>query len=106
MRIWGVLACLFLLGGCVGYGIAEGVSVMSTEKSLGDHAVSLYSGKNCSSVRLEQGVTYCAEDEVQPNYPLYCYRSIGTVTCYDRPNPNHSRSQRVGENDHNYVKKP
>jgi len=36
-----------------------------TEKTIEDHVISLSSGKNCSSVRKEKGLTYCVEDEAQ-----------------------------------------
>ena len=106
MRILMAMAGLLLLGACVGYGFAEGISIISTEKSLGDHAVSIYSGKDCSTVRIERGGTYCAEDEVEPKILVYCYRTLGKVTCYDRPDPHKGRHRRVGNNDHNLIKGP
>jgi hypothetical protein len=57
MRILMAMASLMLLDACAGYGVAEGVSIISTEKSLSDHAVSIYSGKDCSTIRLERGDT-------------------------------------------------
>lgn len=83
------------LAGCVGAsgvvpGAAqlEGVSTIATEKPFTDHVVSFFSGKNCSSIRREKGQTYCEEDELQSAAPkVYCYRALGGVTCYDRPDP-------------------
>lgn len=101
------MASLLVLGACAVYGVAEGVSVISTEKSVADHAVSLYSGKDCSTVRIERGETYCAEDDVDPKILVYCYRTLGDVTCYDRPNPHKGGRQRaIGNNDHNLIKGP
>lgn len=106
MRILMAMASLLLLGACIGYGAAEGISTIITEKSLGDHAVSIYSGKDCSTVRIERGETYCAEDEVEPRILVYCYPTLGKVTCYDRPNPYNGRQRAVGNNDHNLIKGP
>ena len=83
-----------LLAGCAGSGFVpgaaqlEGVSTVVTQKPLTDHVVSFFSGKNCSTIRREKGQTYCEEDELQPGAPkVYCYRALGGVTCYDRPDP-------------------
>ncbi len=106
MRIMMAMAGLLLLGACTGYGAAEGISIMSTKKSLSDHVVSIYSGKDCSTLRIERGDTYCVEDEVEPKVLVYCYRTLGRVTCYDRPDPHKGRHRRVGINDHNLIKGP
>lgn len=37
-------------------------------------------------VRREKGLSYCVEEEVSPP-ESYCYRTLGEVSCYDRPNP-------------------
>jgi hypothetical protein len=37
---------------------------------------------------------------------VYCYRTLGKVTCYDRPDPHKGRHRRVGNNDHNLIKGP
>ena len=82
----------------------EAVSVMGSDKTVVDHVVSVGSGKDCSTLRKQQGLTYCVEDmpEIRPN--IYCYKDQGGVTCYDRSSPNNSRQQRVDRNDHNLPK--
>ena len=89
-----VLSSLLLLAGCAGSGFVpgaaqiEGVSVIATQRPFTDHVVSFFSGKNCSTIRREKGQTYCEEDELQSGAPkVYCYRALGGVTCYDRPDP-------------------
>ena len=99
------MASLLVLGACA-YGVAEGVSFITTEKSISDRAVSIYSGKDCSTVRIERGETYCAEDEVEPKVLVYCYRTLGKVSCYDRPDPYNGCQRAVGNNDHNLIKGP
>ncbi len=84
-RILATLAVGLLIAGCAAAVGVEGVSVIATDKTLGDHVISLSSGKNCSSVRKERGLTYCEEDEVVPQMNVYCYRTLGEVTCYDKP---------------------
>jgi len=64
--------------------ISTGVT-MASDKTLVDHLVSYNSGKDCSTVRTEQGRTYCREDEPNPAYAGYCYPTIGDVTCYAEP---------------------
>ncbi len=63
----------------------EGASAIVTDKTITDHIVSIASGKNCSTVRTERGLYYCEEDEPKGETRVYCYKTIGAVTCYDRP---------------------
>lgn len=79
----------------------EGVSLMGTDKTVVDHVISIGSGKDCSTVRREKGLTYCVEDTPVAQQNLYCYRDLGGVTCYDKPAPNRSTQQRVDRNEHN-----
>ena len=97
MRLLGVIASLFLLGACGQLAGAEGASVIVTDKTFTDHIVSLGSGKDCSTLRTLADLTYCVEDEVAPKYISYCYRTLGNVTCYDRPNPFNGRQQIIDE---------
>lgn len=85
-RVLAIFAVCILAAGCVG-GVAgvEGVSVMATDKTVVDHVISLSSGKNCSSLRKELGMTYCEEDEKIPQMNVFCYRTLGEITCYDKP---------------------
>ncbi|MBO6948535.1 MAG: hypothetical protein JJ855_11215 [Rhodospirillales bacterium] len=107
-RLSAVLVLIFALAasGCSMLVPAEGVSLMGTEKTLGDHLISLSSGKNCSTVRREQGLTYCEEDMPQIRQNIYCYRDLGGVTCYDKADPHgvNQNQQRVDRNDHNLPK--
>lgn len=78
------------------YSILSGVSVMATDKTIPDHIASYRSGKDCSTVRTEQGRTYCREDESRPQPVAYCYRTIGDVTCYAEPDPARQPGDTVG----------
>ena len=97
-----VIVGLFGLGGCSGLGASadtavlgggsvaplvalDGASIIATDKTIGDHLISVASGKNCSTVRTELGMHYCEEDEPKGEATVYCYRTLGAVSCYDRP---------------------
>ena len=109
MRKVATAALGILLGACGSvppYAMIDGAVVVGTEKTMADHAISLSSGKDCSLVRIERGLTYCKEDEVAgPRPNLYCYRELAGVSCYNQPDPRRSEQARVGNNDQNYVKK-
>jgi len=96
-----VAAVVVGLGGCTDFGFVEGASLMATDKTMLDNAISLLSGKDCSTVRKEAGRTYCVEDEPNPTPAVHCYKTLGDVTCYDRSDPYGDGQQKVGINDHN-----
>ena len=75
--------------------------MVGSQKTLGDHIISYVSGKDCSTVRRNLGRTYCVEDEPNPVPRVFCYPTIGKVTCYDRPDPRRQPFEKVGRNDHN-----
>jgi len=93
------------LAGMPFVGQAEALTVMTTDKTLADHVISLSSGKNCSTVRREKGLHYCEEDEPDAKPAVFCYKTLANVTCYDRPDPHAGGYQKVGDNEHNLVKK-
>ncbi len=96
-----VAACV-LLAGCTNQMVAlEAGTLMTTDKTVADHVISWASGKDCSTVRWELGRTYCKEDEPRPVANVYCYRTLGDVTCYDRPDPYGNREQKMGVFEHN-----
>jgi len=103
-----VLLGLLAVAGCSlvpGYAEVEGVTVMATKKTITDNIASYYSGKDCSTLRKNQGLTYCKEDQVHPKANVYCYTTLGKVTCYDRPDPFDPSRQELGDNDQNYIRK-
>lgn len=102
---FGALAGLALVGGLsgcealydvathditMGAGVVTIATVAATDKTIPDHFVSLVSGQDCSLVRYGQGGYYCVH-RLPENTPvetrLYCYRSIGAITCYDKAVP-------------------
>jgi len=107
-----VLSLLVAVAGC-GIGAAgipgvaevESVTVIATDKTITDHIISLTSGKNCSSVRKEKGLHYCEEDEPFVEPSVFCYKTLARVTCYDRSDPYKEGYRKIGNNDHNMVKR-
>ena len=95
-------ACLLylvviLIGGCSvvtnsplnmkGMMAADGLALVTTGKTVTDHVVSYASGKNCSTVRRQNGKNFCEEDDLSEPEEIYCYNSLGDADCYTTPQP-------------------
>lgn len=117
MRFVIIAAAMFLLSACgtvvgtsglngVVPGVAqiEGATIVGTGKTIEDHIISLASGKDCSTARSQRGLTYCKEDEVHYKPDVHCYRNLGEVTCYDKPDPKRRGEREIGNNDYNFKK--
>ncbi len=50
-----------------------------------DALYSAVTGRDCSIVRLDQGLTYCRPVEPPPPPPPFCTRSLGAVDCWADP---------------------
>lgn len=70
-----------LLTGFGGFGIA---SITILHRSPFDAVYSLVTDRDCSIVRLDQGKTYCRQEEPPPPKPPFCTRSLGVVDCWTR----------------------
>lgn len=64
---------------------ADAVSVAVFHRDGLDLAYSLATGRNCSIVRLDQGLSYCKPHDPPAPQPLFCARSLGVVDCYAEP---------------------
>jgi hypothetical protein len=96
------LALPVALGGCSGTaaiamaGISA-VSFAATEKFPTDHVASWVTGEDCSALEAERTGQYCrteaevaaAEAAARPGAvpAVYCYRTIGEITCQSEPDP-------------------
>lgn len=92
-------ACLALplaLGACGAetaavYGAAAATAtIVETDKTPPDIIASIATGLDCDTLRAKRDDgAWCRQPDagvvIEP--PLYCYRSLGAVTCYDRPDP-------------------
>ena len=90
----------FTLGACgpyTPYMTAVGLgTLVATDKSVTDHAVSHSLDEDCSIIRWSQGGNYCQANETPPTpQQLYCYRSLGENVCYDKPDEDASEQTRV-----------
>jgi hypothetical protein len=96
MRTLVTIFFLLALAACNGISMFGTASVVATDKTLSDHAVSYFSGKDCYTVRKETGRSYCKEDERNPTPTVHCYRNLGGVTCYEKQNPYNDRRKEIG----------
>lgn len=83
---------LLVLPGCAGWAepagalaAAEVASVVVFGRGIVDLGVSAISGRDCSIVRLDRGLTYCARREGTEEAPQFCTRSLGVVDCWADP---------------------
>ena len=75
----------------------EGATVVGTGKTITDHIVSFTTGKNCSTIRKNIGLHYCEEDEIAVPDNVFCYTTLGDITCYERPVPYSDNKRQVGQ---------
>jgi hypothetical protein len=69
------------------------VSLIYTDKTLADHAVGMALKEDCSVLHTVDKKPYCQDIPVEDHgehmaslsASLYCYRTLGGVSCYDRP---------------------
>ncbi|NIZ03327.1 hypothetical protein [Thalassospira lucentensis] len=83
-----------VLTGAEWYLAFDVISIINSDKTLVDHAVSLSTGRDCSTIRKIDGKSYCKKDPV-PEPPLYCYRSLAAVSCYRTPDPYNTGAQTI-----------
>ena len=81
---------------------AGATSFVHTEKTLVDHAVSWATEKDCAALHTANNEPYCQSYPPDPRErlaetaeSLHCYRTLGTVTCYEQPDRWASRQTRV-----------
>ena len=103
-----LLLCTALLGlsACVSpVELLVGASLTSfihTDKTIADHAASWITEKDCSVLYAADDKDYCQplvspekEQVAFMNSTLYCYRTLGGVSCYDRPDYTASSQTRI-----------
>ena len=87
MRLHLSLFVLLALPGCDAASLTIGAavnvaSVTLVGRSVPDMVISGLSGRNCSIVRLDRGMSYCGPSAPPPGPPPYCTRSLGGVDCW------------------------
>ncbi len=106
--IWRCAAIFGLLGlsGCAAGGLAatatvalvsaSTASLIHTDRTLSDHAVSRYRKQDCAILHLEAGEAYCQDEpEAAPEPVAHCYRSLAAVTCYAEANAAETPSRQM-----------
>ncbi|MGB0553099.1 MAG: hypothetical protein ACPGQV_11075 [Alphaproteobacteria bacterium] len=72
---------------------------IQTDKLPTDYVAEWASGKECRSlVAMKDGGPLCRKSFDPPRVyekPIYCYRTLGRITCYDEPDPYRTSLQRV-----------
>ncbi len=106
-RVFVICASLLGLSACGGeVGLAMmGASLATfihTDKTMIDHAVGLSTERDCSILYLARDQNYCKPPvPIEPGQvaymssALYCYRTLGGVSCYDRPDYTASSQTRI-----------
>ncbi len=96
----GLSAC----GGDIGLAMlaASTASFIHTDKTTVDLAVSYSTDRDCSILYLANDENYCKPAvPIEPgqvaymSQALYCYRTLGGVNCYDRPDYTASSQTRI-----------
>lgn len=102
----GLLGLLVLsacgLGSSVVLAGASLATLIHTDKTVIDHAVGLSTDQDCSVLYLARDEDYCKPlTPIEPGQvaymasALYCYRTLGGVNCYDRPDYTASSQTRI-----------
>jgi hypothetical protein len=60
-------------------------SVATIQRTPADAVYSWWTGRDCSIVRLDRGKGYCRPVEPEPEPPVFCTRSLGSVNCWQDP---------------------
>ena len=91
-----LLACLIGLSGCEVMAISfvgpNMATLIHADKTVPDIALSKKWDKNCSLLHTSRNEPYCQSAPPNPTDTLaeladnrYCYRTLGRIDCYDRP---------------------
>ncbi|MDW3207137.1 MAG: hypothetical protein R8L07_16480 [Alphaproteobacteria bacterium] len=69
--------------------LATGAVIIAEDKTPTDLIASAVTGMDCDTIRKsrDKGPLCRPEKEEVIEAPLYCYRTLGTVNCFERPNP-------------------
>ncbi len=54
-------------------------------RTVPDMAVSAVTGRDCSVVRLDRGMTYCGPEAGAEAPVAFCTRSLGAADCWEQP---------------------
>jgi len=89
-------------------GAASIATFVQTDKAVTDHAASYFTGQDCSILYAVNDEEYCQDEDARAAEELaareaaeaqraqiYCYRTLGKISCYREPDPLASGYARV-----------
>ncbi len=97
-------SALTLLAGACGTGSfymlsATLATFIETDKLPTDYIAEFASGKECRTVvAIKDGGPLCRDSFAEPKVyekPIWCYRTLGAITCYSEPDPYKTNAQPV-----------
>ena len=94
----GVLsACSGGIGETAALAVGTTAVIVNNDKLPTDYIAEAVTGLDCNSIRksVDKGPLCRHHKEEIVERPIYCYRSLGTVTCYDQKDPYGTGQQEV-----------
>lgn len=99
--LFGVLLMVLTACGTASFFVLSSsvANFIQTDKLPTDYVAEWASGKECRTlVAMKDGGPLCRKSFDPPKVyekPIYCYRTLGRITCYDEPDPYGTSTQRV-----------
>lgn len=96
LRAGGAALLALALTGCAsnlatpaGIFLASTAVVINEDKTPTDLIASAMTGMDCDTIRKsrDKGPLCRPEEEAVIERPIFCYRTLGTINCFDRPDP-------------------
>lgn len=88
--------CVLILSGCAsdlatpaGLLMASTAVVINEDKTPTDLIASAVTGLDCDTIRKsrDKGPLCRPQEQDVIERPIFCYRTLGTINCFDRPDP-------------------
>ena len=102
-RRFGAVLTILALAGCSGAEpgflalTAATSTVVNSDKLPTDFIADAVTGLDCNSIRqsMDKGPLCRAPEQRVIERPVYCYRTLGTINCYDQPDPYRDGAEQV-----------
>lgn len=72
-------------------------TIINSDKLPTDFIADAVTGLDCNSIRqsMDKGPLCRAPEQRVIERPVYCYRTLGTINCYDQPDPYRDGAEQV-----------
>jgi|GEM_PF-1224220 len=72
-------------------------TIVNSDKLPTDFIADAVTGLDCNSIRqsMDKGPLCRAPEQRVIERPVYCYRTLGTINCYDQPDPYRDGAEQV-----------